>query len=399
MVQIKHCRSCGSDELVERFSLGELAIIKFKDSPEEPDEKAPLTLLQCQKCTLVQLSETVNRDKVFRKYFYTSGINKTMRDELKDIVKDAQLIKDLEKDDWVVDIGSNDGTLLSFYPRRVHTLGFEPSQLASAQFSITIPNYFNAKEAKEILRGEKAKIITCVATFYSVDDPNKFLQDVGEILAEDGVFVLQVNYLGDLLNNLSIADIVHEHVCYYSIRSLAYLLNVNGFKIIQVDHRKINGGSIRFFVKKVDGEFAGTSERLFGDYEWKKFKERLDESINKIETFMVKQVLEKRKSCWGYGASTRGNTVLQYIQCASAMEAIADKNPKKWRKFMAGTNIEIKSEEEMRAAKPDILTILNPSFLDEFLTRESTFLRCNGKFLVLLPDPALISEGGHITYL
>lgn len=390
MVSIKYCRSCGSEDLIERLNLGKLAIIKFKHSEEEPDEKAPLTLLQCQKCTLVQLSETVNRDKVFREYYYKSGINQTMRDELLDIVTDGIYHARPEPGDWVLDIGSNDGTLLGYYPRNVHTLGFEPSNLASHQYSITIPNFFSAEAAKKF--APKFKIVTAIAMFYSVEDPNKFLQDVKEILAEDGVFILQVNDIENILTELNIGDICHEHVFYFSLLSLNKLLTDNKLYVKSWSHNGTNGGSIRLVVTTQFHDFETTDF----EYDWEDFSSRLKRQSAKIEKFMW-QLFSDKKTVWGYGASTRWNTVMQYIPGAALLEAIADKNPRKIGRFMAGTNIAIESEKEMRERKPDYVVISNPSFIDEFVDRESKFLESGGKFLVLLPELQEISKDGRRT--
>ena len=259
---IDKCRSCGGD-LLDIISLGEQVSVGFTDKPEDGN-KIPLDLVLCPKCYLLQLKHTTNTALLYNEnYGYRSGVNQTMKDELKDIVDKA--VKFVEAD-VAVDIGCNDGTLLSNYPVEVTRVGFDPSlgtnlisgnRLASycqenlsrggAKYKM-YRDFFAADIFKRSF--EKAKIVTAIAMFYDLDDPNKFLKDVHSILDDDGVFIIQQNYLAGMLQNVAFDNIVHEHLEYYSLTSLESLLNRNGFVVVDVEEREVNGGSFRVYAKK-----------------------------------------------------------------------------------------------------------------------------------------------------
>ncbi|MGC1930125.1 MAG: methyltransferase domain-containing protein [Candidatus Nitrosopolaris sp.] len=366
--------------------MGKFAVIKLKSSPEEKDDYADLLLIECQNCHLVQLSNTVPPERLFSEFHYLSGIDQSMNNAFFDVVKDVESRVDLKPGDIVVDISSNDGTLLSYYRHCVETIGFEPANNILEKYGHRIRGYFSAKEYWNFLfpRTSKAKVITAIAMFCDLYDPNSFCKDVHDILDEDGIFVIQMNDSDSMIQNCSIDNICHEYLCYYSIDTLLPLLRRNCLYPDSVSYNTVNGGSIRVICRHTENQkpflrYSAAEATL--DTVWKNFKKERDRLCGYID-----RQLKQHKSIWAYGASTRGNSLLQLLGLDSTkITAIADRNRKKWSKFTAGGNIPIKSEEHMRQVQPDNLFVLPYYFEKEFLAREQEYLSHGGRMLFPLP--------------
>jgi len=233
---------------------------------------APLELVRCKNeaCGLVQLRHTVNRDLLYREYWYQSGINQSMRDALMDVAVSATQAVKLNAGDIVVDIGSNDGTLI----RHFHTLkgdlriiGFEPAKnlaLSPQDGAREIINdYFNYKDFALRFPNEKAKVVTSIAMFYDLDNPNVFVRDVKRVLANDGIWVIQMNCLERMLDQNAFDVISHEHLEYYSVSVLDYLVGKHGFEVDHVEFNEVNGGSMRAYVR-LRKDFHGSGIKKFG---------------------------------------------------------------------------------------------------------------------------------------
>lgn len=387
-----NCFSCNGKNFTEILNLGNQAVIQFKDNKDEKDDIAPLLLRECNNCKLVQLSHVVHRDRLFRNYWYRSGVNKSMRDALKGVVISAENRVDLDFDDWVIDIGSNDGTLLKNYRRYIKTIGFEPAKNISVNAGSdirTIDNYFNLSDAQYLIKqyGRKPKIITCVAMFYDLEDPNKFLQDVKNVLHEDGIFVLQLNTLDAMVKNFTVDNISHEHLCYYSIQVLRDLLNKNGFDVPWYIENDINGGSVRLYCRHQGFNYPRI-ENLEVEGGWAKWRAQLEEKKNKIRDTVLKEKEKHGLEIWGYGASTRGYSLLQWLGIEDKITKIADRNPAKWGKYLG--KIPIVSEAEMRMSQPAFLFVLPYSFMMEFIEREAEYLKRGGHMIFPLPELEII---------
>jgi SAM-dependent methyltransferase len=368
--------------------------------------KAPLVLVRCEKCDLVQLRHTVDRDYLFKTYYYRSGATQTMREHLKGVVEDVMKRVKLEKGDLVVDIGANDGTLLSYYPENITTWGFEPANIEKTKDTkgITIwRDFFNP----DTFDSDKAKVITAVAMFYDEDNPNRFLRYVKEVLAPDGLFLLQVNYLPDTLKNVAVGDFCHEHLCYYSMNTLGQLLGRNGFDIVSAAKNDINGGSVRIFVvhNTSDSVDIGDSviNRQFADlYQqerdatnpdaFKSFEKCLNEAAWKVKAF-VGAAVKSGKVVDILGASTRGATFLQYARIDSSLvRFVIERDPSKAGKTYLGMPI---VSEETANQKPADYKLIGPYwFLDEIRKREKEFLEQGRGLIVPLPVPLIITKEG-----
>jgi len=403
---IKKCRVCGKENLEDILSLGVQKPINFLESTDQSCMEAPLELVLCNEkdggCGLVQLRHTVSGDLLYRTFWYKSGVNQTMREALSDITKNAENRIELKQNDIVVDIGANDGTLLRTYgTKNLKLVGFEPASnlIKDAQVGTTdiINRFFNYENFAERFGNRKAKVITSIAMFYDLDDPNTFVNDIVKTLDDNGIWIIQMNYLTTMLENNAFDNIVHEHLEYYSLKSLENLLERYDLVVFDAELNNINGGSIRTYIKHKNCKKFPITDMVDNIRKYEKkiglgnskpyidFAKRIDSLKNETYNFIKNEVANGKK-IYAYGASTRGNTLLQFYDLDNKLiHAAADRNPIKWGKRMVGTNIPIISEEQARQEKPDYFLILPWYFLNEFKNREKEYLKNGGKFIVPLP--------------
>ena len=404
------CRISG-EKLVPLFSLGRLYLSDFIEHKETPTyEPVELDLSLAPTSGLVQLQHTVPSDILYRKYWYKSGTNATMTNELMGIAKKAQEMMSLKEGDVFLDIGCNDGTLFRFVEKNLVRIGFDPNDFkteSSKHADLIINNYFNAKEYQKTKYGrKKAKIITSIAMFYDLDDPGSFVHDIRKTLDKDGLWIIQMSYLPLMLKQLAFDNICHEHLEYYGLKSLQYLLRKHALQIVDCELNDINGGSFRVYIRHANADPATFATAPYRDvarmrvdsileYEkslglqkkkiymdfWKEIN-----SLKKQTVDFIKKEKRKGKTIWGYGASTKGNTLLQWFGLDNTLiDGIAERSEAKFGLKTAGTNIPIRSGADMRKAKPDYLLVLPWHFIDEFKKREQDFLKSGGTFIVPCP--------------
>lgn len=418
--EIKACRVCENNNLTDVLSLGDLYVSDFSDQQNSDNGiKAPLDLVLCNPetggCGLLQLKHTVSNESMYRNYWYRSGINKTMRDELSSISSKAKSMIDLKSGDYVIDIGANDGTLLRSYSiDGLNTVGFEPA-LNLEQYGIQgttkiIVDFFNFYQWNKNFNNKKAKVITAIGMFYDLDDPNSFVSDIEKCMDDNSLLIIQMMYLPSFLKRNAFDGICHEHLEYYSLFSLSNLLDRHNLEVCDVEQKEhINEGSVCFYIKKKNSVGAikllsGASDRvsdMINDEKkqgleslqtYKEFEKRIIKEKDKLLGFL-QQELHKGKKIHGYAASTKGNTTLQFYEISTQLiEVIADRNPDKHGKFTMGSEIPVISEEESRNMKPDYYFVLAWHFLPGFIKRESEFLRHGGKFVVSMPLFAVIDS-------
>jgi SAM-dependent methyltransferase len=409
------CRICNSTQLSTIMSLGDQHIAAYTPRASDPNpilDKFPLELIRCTEpdCGLVQLRHSTPGNVLYERYFYRSGINKTMTENLKEIAMQAISKVELQDNDIVLDIGCNDGTLLKNYQgKNLRSVGIDPAK-NMAEFSKEcgadiIVDYFNSKSFTDHYSNEKAKIITSISMFYDLEDPNEFVSDIVNILAKDGVWVIELKYLSTMIFQNAFDNIVHEHIEYYHFSVIEYMLKKHGLKAVDVSLNDSNGGSIRVFVKHANQLVDENSEKHLLDLRssekklnlntaqpYEEFFQKCKELKSKTMSF-IKNEVRNGKKIHAYGASTKGNTILQYYELDNKLiDAIADRNPDKWYRKTIGTNLEIISEEKSRSLKPDYFLILPWHFLEEFREREQDFFKNGGKFIVPLPDFKIIEK-------
>jgi NDP-4-keto-2,6-dideoxyhexose 3-C-methyltransferase len=402
----------------ELLNLGDLFISDFVKPNEKPrGGKYELKVVLDENINAPRLENPPKLGEMFGKYWYRSGVNKTMKNELKEVVNSVLKIKKLKKNDIWVDIASNDGTLLSFLPKKITKIGIDPAddtyKIESEKHGdLIIQDYFSSSLYKNSKYGsKKAKIITCIAMFYDLEDPKKFLNEVFEIIEEDGVFVLQMSYTPLMIKQLAFDNICHEHVWYYSFFNIKKLLESCGFTVFNVELNDVNGGSFRVY-STINSDLKTIGSQQYRDvskfkinsileYEktldlnsvdtWKAFFNEIKVLKSTLFNFLSEKKKEGKK-VWAYGASTKGNTLLQYFGLDNSLiEGIADRSHYKWGHKTVGTDIPIYSESEMRKQKPDYLLVLPWHFINEFVVRENEFLKNGGTFIVPCPKFELIS--------
>ena len=410
IIKRKTCRVCNSKMLKPLYSIGEQYVNNFIEKDDiEKCIKAPLEMVMCDNCTLLQLKHTAPQELLYARYYwYKSGITETMRSALLDITSKVEKNFNLKEGDVVLDIGSNDGTLLRSYtvPGLI-TVGVEPADnlVEEGKQGIThhIHDFWNYDAYNQVLH-KKAKIITAIGMFYDMEDPNQFISDSEKVLKKDGVFIAQLMCLKNMLDSNDVGNICHEHLEYYSFKSLEYLFKNNGLEIFDVEINNVNGGSYRVFAKKIGetiqkrkgahkrmqdvrrSEIGLDTKKIHRD-----FYNRLEENKNKCYDF-IKNEHAKGKKIWVYGASTKGNVILQYYGLDHRLiEAASERSSWKWGKYTVGTMIPCVSEEEARKAQPDYFLVLPYAFFGEFFEREREWRKKGGKFILPLPEFRVVS--------
>ena len=401
----------------ELFSLGELYISDFIEDNKLPlGNKIEMKLMMTDNGS-VRLERSAPLDAMYGKYWYRSGTNNSMKEELKRIVDSILKIKNLKENDIWLDIACNDGTLLSFLPDNLIKIGIDPADNSYVKESqkhanIIVQDYFSFKSYSTTKYGNlKAKVITSIAMFYDLENPESFIKDIYDVLDDDGLWVLQLSYTPLMISQLAFDNICHEHIYYYSLFNLKKMFELNDFKIVDCQLNDTNGGSFRIYAMKKNGNektFAtqpyrdvsnfriksilSYEEQLKLDSEetWLNFFQRINNLKEKTVNFIKNEKL-KGKKIWGYGASTKGNTLLQYFGLDNTLiDGIAERSVYKFGLKTVGTNIPIYSEDEMRKAKPDYLLILPWHFINEFYNREIDYLMSGGKFIVPCPKFEII---------
>ncbi len=403
---LKRCRVCGAKTLTRVLSLGDQYVSDFVTSKGE-HHKAPLELVRCSECGLVQLRHTFPRGSLYRHYWYRSGISGTMKAALADITAKACELARPESGDIVMDVGCNDGTLLrSYNVPGLYLVGFEPAvnllDDARKGTGWVFNEFFSSKIYRTKFGDRRAKIITSVAMFYDLEDPNAFVESIVDCLAENGVWVVQQNYLGTMLEQNGFDNIGHEHLEYYSLGTMRNLLSRHGLEVFDAEKNDVNGGSFRTYVG-LSGRHP-LSKRLteMENYEehlaltkpsvYQEFARKIREIRSKTRRFVLSEVRDGKK-IYVYGASNRGNTILQYCGLDhSLIRKATDANPEKWGRKTVGTLIPIVPKEEARKDKPDYFLILPHHFLDEIKREETSYLRSGGRFIVPLPEFRIVSS-------
>jgi SAM-dependent methyltransferase len=411
------CRVC-EGALEPILSLGDHYVSNFILPGTSDGTKAPLELVLCRHCRLLQLKHTVPGEIMYQNYWYRSGTNQTMRTALADIANKAEHLIHLMKGDAVVDIGCNDGTLLASYKTSgIFKIGFDPAENL-AEHSREIADhltigYFESKPflADPGLRNIRPRVVTSIAMFYDLEDPNAFVADIKKVMRPDGLWIVQMSYLPLMLKTNELGNVCHEHLEYYSLQSFEYLLHLHDFEVVDMELNDVNGGSMRAYIRNRHADphsFADATYReLAADrvtaYREEEFRMGLDtgapyrefavwvDRIRQDVVGFIKEQVGRGKKVYVYGASTKGNTLLQYFGLDHTLIAgAAERNRDKWGRVTVGTHIPIVSEEQARSENPDYFLVLPWHFLEEFQAREKAYLLDGGRFIVPMPHFRLI---------
>ena len=406
--EINNFRISGSTNLVTVLSLGEQYLTGvFPKDPAEEVTKGPLDVVWCPDSGLLQMKQSYSLDEMYGdNYGYRSGLNSSMVKHLQQKINTLEaLVKPTEKD-LVIDIGSNDATSLKAYKSKCRKVGIDPTGLKFREYytdDITlIPDFFSADVFKKAFPNEKAKIITSIAMFYDLEDPTVFVNNIRECLSDDGVWHFEQSYMPSMLRTNSYDTICHEHLEFYSFKVVNNLLNSCNLRVIDVQMNSVNGGSFAITACKKDAPFKSNTPiinwmlqqedemgldtpRPYRDFEERVFRHR------KNLTDLIKALVADGKKIIGYGASTKGNVLLQFCGfTVNEIPYIAEVNEEKFGCFTPGTHIPIISEKEAKAMNPDYFLVLPWHFKHNILEREKEYIAQGGKFIFPLPEIEIV---------
>jgi hypothetical protein len=352
------------------------------------------------------MESTVPPEVLYSSYWYRSGTNQTMRSHLKGIAdKTMEMVRMTSPN--VLDIGCNDGTLLQCYPHSVTKVGIDPSDIAQeigGEIKV-VQDIFPSRELNSLMGEKRFSVITSIAMFYDLEDPVTFTRGIRDLLAPDGLWVFEMSYMPLMLKMNSYDTICHEHLEYYSLAVLEHILRRAEMKIVNAELNTINGGSIRGFATHINSfaykreEYAENLRRLRQeefdleldtDKPYKNFQDHINVHREEL-TSLLKRLKKEGKKIHVYGASTKGNTILQWCGIDNRLiDVAAERNPDKYGAFTLGTDIPIVSEEESRAMKPDYYLVLPWHFKEEFLQREKPTIQGGTKLIFPLPTLEIV---------
>ena len=376
---------------------------KFPKNKRTNIKKTELGLVICSNCSLVQLNRNYNLKYLYNPdYGYRTGINKTMTNHMNNIKKMLSRKSKLISGDHVLDIASNDATLLNFYNKNIVKVGIDPLVNKYIKYykkiDYKISDFFSSSKILKKKIKNKFKIITALSVFYDAEDPNQFLKDVNKLLSEDGIFLLEHADLLSILKLKMFDTICHEHLHYYSTKVIIDIVLKHNLRVFDLKRNNINGGSTQYFICKNNSKYKTNyktinkilnEERKF-KLENKKTFLNFYKEINTIKSKTIKfldSIILKNKKIHGYGASTKGNVLLQYFAInQNYIKFIADRNPKKYNHYTPGTKIKIISENKSRKLLPDYYLVLPWHFKKEILKRESKMRKKGCKFIFPLPN-------------
>jgi SAM-dependent methyltransferase len=415
LVRRQTCRICHSSALTQVIDLGpqhlQGSFIK-SDRQLPPVRKIPTSLVRCdpmrdeRACGLLQMEYTVPPEVLYAVYWYRSGTNATMRNHLSGIAEQAAQLLDQPKA-RVLDVGCNDGTLLAAYPKDFRKIGIDPSDLVSeVPACVTVVrDLFPSEELRTVLAGELCDIVTSIAMFYDLEDPVGFARNVKRVLAPQGLWCFEMSYMPTMLQMTSYDTICHEHLEYYSLAVIEHILKQAEMRLVDVSLNAINGGSLRVYATHAQNlcykrdEFTRNikllREREFDlelntDKPYRHFQERADVHAEEL-LGLLKKLRAEGKRVHVYGASTKGNTILQWCRIDSRLvDMAAERNPDKYGARTLGTDIPIVSEAESRAARPDYYLVLPWHFRAEIVEREKAMLDAGVGLIFPLPTIEIV---------
>lgn len=407
--EISSCRVSGSENLITVLSLGHQSLTGiFPKSSEEPVTKGPLELVWCPDSGLLQLRHSYEPSEMYGdNYGYRSGLNQSMINHLGDKVAYLERLISLEKGDIVVDIGSNDATTLKAYKTEgITRIGIDPTGNKFSEYYPPdirlIPDFFSAASYHEIEK-KPARIVTSIAMFYDLEVPIEFAKQIESILAEDGIWHFEQSYMPSMLRLNSYDTICHEHLEYYSLKVVKTILEKSGLRLVDVFMNAVNGGSFAVTAAKKSNQSIKTNQPVIDwlleqedrmglntPRPYREFEERVFRHRDDL-TRLIRTLNADGKKVLGYGASTKGNVVLQFCGFTpDDIPAIAEVNPEKFGRVTPGTHIPIISEVEARAMQPDYFLVLPWHFKGSILSREKEYLASGGKFIFPFPEIEIV---------
>ena len=412
-----NCKTCNSKKIIKITNLDYQPISSvFLTKKKLNLKKYNINLFECSNCKLIQFKSLPPLGEMYgQTYGYRTSLSKLMIRHMRSKFKKFTKLNTIKKNSSILDIGSNDGTFLNFFAKKEKKLnlyGIDPSSEKFKKFYNKkinlITDYFSFENFSKVTNTKNLKfeLITSFAMFYDIEDPNKFCKDIYKLLDKDGLWALEISYFPALLKNLTYDQICHEHVAYYTLTTFNNLIKKNGLKIVEFNFNEINGGSVEIICAKKSNKLRGNpiklkncldDEKNISLNSYKNFNERVENTKKNIIEILK---LVGNKDIIGYGASTKGNIVLNHCKITSKdISYICDANPYKFKKFTPGSNIEIISKEKMRKLQPKYLLVLIWSFRKEVIKQEIDYIKKGGKMIFHLPQLHIIDKSNYKTYL
>lgn len=406
--ELNNCRICGSSDFSLVLSLGEQYLTGvFPKRSNDSITKGPLDLVWCHDCGLLQMKQSYSLDEMYGdNYGYRSGLNNSMVKHLQQKILTLELLAKPSDQELVIDIGSNDATSLKQYSGRFQKVGIDPTGKKFIEFYtdeiFLIPDFFSSRVFNDNFPNRKAKIITSIAMFYDLEEPGSFVRDIESVLADDGIWHFEQSYMPSMLRTNSYDTICHEHLEFYSFKVVKNLLERFGLRIVDVQMNAINGGSFAItackkmapydsntpiinWMLKQEEDMGLETPKPYRDFEERVFRHRK----NLIE--LIDALVKDGKKVIGYGASTKGNVLLQFCNFTEKqIPFIAEVNEDKFGSYTPGTNIPIISEKEAREMNPDYFIVFPWHFKEGILEREKEFRAKGGKFIFPLPEIEIV---------
>lgn len=416
---VNACRICGADRLLPILHLGDQALTGiFPRTRGEEVEVGPMELVKCNAtsggCGLVQLRQSYDPASMYGdNYGYRSGLNQSMVQHLHRRARSALELAQPETGSLILDIGSNDGTTLRAYPAdRFQLAGMDPTGRKFARFyppHVTlVPEFFSPESFRRAFPGRRASLVTSLAMFYDLESPQSFMRAIHEILDDDGVWVFEQSYLPTMLSQLAYDTICHEHLSYYALKQIKWMTDRCGFKILDVELNDTNGGSFCVSVARQESRHVENTDcvnELLAAEEasgldtlrpFIEFRDAVVRHRDELSSF-VRGETSAGKTVFGYGASTKGNVLLQYCNFTPRdIRAIAEVNEEKFGCFTPQTLIPILSEADVRRQQPDYLLVLPWHFRSGIVRREAAYLAGGGKLVFPLPALETVCAPSHV---